>query len=67
MHGGHIMKKPKKSQGYISLNLVSSNYTLFIEDFIGTYGGHYPNTEHAYKHTFIHAHTKIHIKYSILT
>ena len=57
MHGGHTMKKPRKSQCYMSYNLVSSNHTLFIEDSPGTYGGHYSHTEHTYKHTFIHAYT----------
>ena len=57
MHGGHIMKKPRKSQCYISHNLVSSNHTSFIEGFPGKYDGHYSHTQHAYKHTFTHAYT----------
>ena len=57
MHGGHIIKKHRKSQHYIIHNLVSSNHTSFIEDFPATYGGHYSHSEHAYKHTFTHAYT----------
>ena len=57
IHEGHIMKKPRKSQCYISHNLVSSNHTSFIEGFPGTYGGHYSHAQHAYKHTFTHAYT----------
>ena len=59
-------EKSKKSGLHKSPSLISPNHTSFIEDFPGTYGKHCPHTEHAYKHTFIHAHTKIHIKHSIL-
>ena len=59
------MKKPRKSQRYINHNLVSSDHTSFIEDFSGTYGGHYSHTEHAYKHTFTHANTPKYILQTI--
>ena len=49
-----------------SPSCISPNHTSFIEDFPGTYGRHCPHTKHAYKHTFINAHIKIHIKHSIL-
>ena len=49
-----------------SPSCVSPNHTSFIEDFLGTYVRQCPHTKHAYKHTFIHAHTKIHIKHNIL-
>ena len=67
MHGGHIMKKPRKSQHYIIHNLVSSNHTSFIEDFPRTHGGHYSYRTRLQTHIHTCIHTKIHIKKNILT